>query len=223
MVGSRDSVLEIGIVQRQWSAGPLIPAKRACADKGRLSRMAQGGQSSHVPPSERTAFASRPAARQAAPDLGRSLQGGSKLPGLQTSFQDSWPRALCLPALGPSCFPENVSKRRRKNVIKGGGKWWEGKQEERGLPGRHTHSSHCRHIFLPLAISFLVSIRSCDGRSCYRMQWLLPQKVISGHLSSNTKMPEPANFRSFCRIPQGASVHVCVHAHVFHCPKGVLS
>ena len=52
MVGRRDSVLEIGIVQRQWSAGPLIPAKRACADKGRLSRMALGGQSSHVPPSK---------------------------------------------------------------------------------------------------------------------------------------------------------------------------
>lgn len=84
-------------------------------------------------------------------------------------------------------------------------------------------SSNCRRIFLPLAISFLVSIRSCDGGSCYRMERLLPQKVISGHLSSNTKMPEPANFRSFCRIPQGASVHVSVHARAFHCPKGVLS
>lgn len=81
MVGRRDSILEIGIVWRQWSTGPLIPAKRTCADKGRLSR--------HIPPSERTAFASRPAARQAAPDLGRSLKGGTRLPGLQTSFRDS--------------------------------------------------------------------------------------------------------------------------------------
>lgn len=98
MVGRRDSVFEIGIVWRQWSTGPLIPAKRACADIGRLSRMAQGGQSSHVPPLERTAFASRPAARQAAPDLGRSLQEvlGSQASRLLSGTPDQVPCASLL-------------------------------------------------------------------------------------------------------------------------------
>lgn len=197
------------------SHSSVFPAIRAPAD--RRARVATSFLQ------ERTSFVSRAVlSEEAAPDLGacREVLGSYRTEGRGQRAGHHWspcPRTLGL-------YSQAGFSGDRGRMWRGG---WSMDRTAGGKRMRWVaHTSHTTEMspFLSLCQP-LVLIRPWDDSSHCQMQRLSPQKVTSGHLFWNTKIPEPAHCRSSCRIPQGTSVCVCLWVYMcvfmfFSIPKG---